>query len=833
MRKEEGASNSVTSNVHWYLISFPLGNLMSENISTLIRLLTTGSNCLLPGHCPPDSWTFPLFLVWWSIILITIALGAGFHLGWQTNRLRRTFLRLTNALQRIRTSNHSLTRTGLEKIEGILGNEPLTKAGWDEFKETLLREEKGSSGEISILNTRPATEFFPYAETEQYIAPYHRLMPVLLTSAGLLGTFFALLIGLHGVHVNERLVPVPVEGQAAVEPQPQSDQPSSGQSHTAQQPQSAVEGIDGIGTLINSLSGKFLSSIIALILSISYAVWEAWHLRRTSDIHHKFCVTFDALFIRRTPESLLQKIHQEVESQSSAFRHFNTDLSGYLKQSFQESLGPTLTRLTEALEKMTGTNEERIVQLVESLIDKFQSNLRESTGQEFQNLTQSLRQTAELLQAMNTQRQSTQDGLESLLTSLNNHQQQQNIAADEQRQATQKLFTQIAQQVQGVASQSNANLEQTVTRILTNHAQTFEQKMGTLLSQLDKIVVEMGRSTQSGTEQLATSVNGVVTRLGQTVTETTRVMQEATTKILQRTENSSEQLYDGLNKMIAQLLERQAASSNEAVGSVAQLLTQHMAGFEEKIGMLFDRLHGMTAEMSRSTEVGSERLSKVTTEITERLGQEVTEATNTMGTATKEVLQQLGAVSARLNDQVKQLLDQQLQQMRATDAASQSLGQATERVRSLVQDSGEAFGQVRPIISDLAHTAREMRATGEGAHNAQGKLQQVSEIFSQQGTLLKETTDHYTTHLNQFGSVFKIIEQGLGNILQQLGEEMRRYQEVSKTSLREQLQDFDTHLANNLRQIKVSIEGINPGLEDLAEAIDGAMKHVGSNGKRG
>jgi|GEM_PF-5821100 len=305
---------------------------MSENISVLLRILTTDPVCIY-------SWTFPLLLVWWSFILIIIALGAGLHLGWQTYRLRRTFLRLTTALQRVRTHRHSLTKTGLEKIEGILGNEPLTKAGWDEFTETLLREEKGETGEISILNTRPATEFFPYTETEQHIAPYHRLMPAVLTSAGLLGTFVALLIGLHGVHVDTgRPTPVPVEGQAAVEAQTQSDQSSSSQSHAAQQPQSAVQGID---TLINSLSGKFLSSIIALVLSVFYAVWEAWHLRRTSDIHHKFCVTFDALFIRRTPESLLQKIHQEIESQSASFRHFNTDLSGHLKQSFQESLGPT------------------------------------------------------------------------------------------------------------------------------------------------------------------------------------------------------------------------------------------------------------------------------------------------------------------------------------------------------------------------------------------------------------------------------------------------------------------------------------------------------------
>lgn len=393
--------------------------LMAEKISALVHILTTDPVCLFPSPCSPDSWIFPLLLIWWSLGLIILAFGSGVHLWWQTRRIRRTFLRLTKTLRNVRAPGHSLTGAGFEHADTLLREDRLTSTGWEEFQETLLREEKSETGERSIFNTRPATEFFPYSAVEQRISAFHRLMPTALTSAGLLGTFIALLIGLHGVHVDtERQVPAVSEGQTASEFTPESDHPLGSELPLIQQ----LQVVRGIDKLINSLSGKFLSSIVALVLAVFYAMWEAWRLRRASDAHHQFCATFDSLFVRRTTEGLLQQIHREIEGQSAAFRHFNTDLSGYLKQSFQESLGPTLTRLTEALERMTSTNEERIAQLVESLSKTFRSSLTESAKTEFQQLAGSLKQTAELLQAMNTQSQSTQEGLETLLVRLDESQ---------------------------------------------------------------------------------------------------------------------------------------------------------------------------------------------------------------------------------------------------------------------------------------------------------------------------------------------------------------------------------------------------------------------------
>jgi ABC-type transporter Mla subunit MlaD len=193
---------------------------------------------------------------------------------------------------------------------------------------------------------------------------------------------------------------------------------------------------------------------------------------------------------------------------------------------------------------------------------------------------------------------------------------------------------------------------------------------------------------------------------------------------------------------------------------------------------------------------------------------------------------QTGEVSAQLSEQIRQLLTQQFQQMRSTQAAYESLDQATKRLRDLVKDSGEAFGQVQPLISDLVATTRDLRSVGEVARNAHRELQQITNSFAQQGQFLQQTTTSHKAILDEFSKVFDRVSQGLGGILRQIGEEMQRYQERSRESLSLHLQEFDKHLASATQHIKVSVEGIGPGLEALAEAIDAAAKRIGSNGGR-
>ncbi len=99
------------------------------------------------------------------------------------------------------------------------------------------------SGTQGWFLTESAVEVFPEEDLvySLYHASFYQAVPTMLTAVGLLATFVAILQALAGVTYN-----------AADTLQP----------------------VRGIDTLINGLSGKFLSSIVALILSVLFIFLE-------------------------------------------------------------------------------------------------------------------------------------------------------------------------------------------------------------------------------------------------------------------------------------------------------------------------------------------------------------------------------------------------------------------------------------------------------------------------------------------------------------------------------------------------------------------------------
>ena len=100
-----------------------------------------------------------------------------------------------------------------------------------------------ASGHQGWFVTRPIEECLSEHSVldEFYHSDFHQAVPGILTSLGLLATFIAILQALAGVSYN------------------------------AGDPAHAVSGID---QLINGLSGKFLSSIVALVLSVVFTLLE-------------------------------------------------------------------------------------------------------------------------------------------------------------------------------------------------------------------------------------------------------------------------------------------------------------------------------------------------------------------------------------------------------------------------------------------------------------------------------------------------------------------------------------------------------------------------------
>lgn len=185
----------------------------------------------------------------------------------------------------------SAVRTDCDDIQTLnsgMQQEPLFRGLWAQYRNTLILEQVPWFVEPRIFSTRRAAEVF----TQEALMAHHvnlafyRQFPSLVTGLGLLLTFLALFIGLGKLHA---------EG-------------------------SEIVGIQG---LINGLAGKFLTSIVGLIVANMFTFLEKPILSRLTHAHHRFLGLIDRLFPRKTMEQMLEQL-TSIQDQ----RQWNQSASG-------------------------------------------------------------------------------------------------------------------------------------------------------------------------------------------------------------------------------------------------------------------------------------------------------------------------------------------------------------------------------------------------------------------------------------------------------------------------------------------------------------------------
>ena len=230
-------------------------------------------------------------------------------------------------------------------------------------------------------------------------------IPGIVTGAGLLFTFLAILVALLDVRIVDNRVL-------------------------------------GMENLIHGLSGKFVSSIAALFAATLFLLREKPLFHRLADSQQRLVSAIDTLIPRLSPARILANLQQDISELSIAFRHFSADLSTKLRQGFSESMGPTLQRMVTTIEDLsqllraaeaqkqdsiTGSLGELLRRVEQSITTalgemstRFTESLSGSARQEFDQVINSLGGTARLLEGMNVQFQRTQSALNELVNFARN-----------------------------------------------------------------------------------------------------------------------------------------------------------------------------------------------------------------------------------------------------------------------------------------------------------------------------------------------------------------------------------------------------------------------------
>jgi hypothetical protein len=445
---------------------------------------------------------------WWAAAIALVS--AAFFLLWLWISVAVLGSRFKRVTQRLLKAGHAgrpgqgLNPEQFAELETAF-TEPNLLTAWRSFAAQCVFR-YNAQGTMGVFSSDSAGTAFDEA---LIIEPainrsFFQAVPGIVTGFGLLITFVAILVALGDVTID------------------------------------ANNEVQGLHKLIGGLSGKFVSSIAALLAATIYALIEKpiLHLltaRRLAVVH-----ALDAIVPRLSVVHLLSDIQKDIAEQSAAFRSFNTDLALKLRQGLSESMGPTLQRmvasieglnellrsaeanrqqaLTASLQAMTENLERSIAQLMNQLGSQFSTSLSGAAMGEFGKVAQSLGNTGELLEKMNVQFQSTQSGLEELI-----------------RHAKTSTVEQMAL--------GRSQVEE-LTAVLRGLMTQMSESAG-------RSVSEMAATLTGVVHELAGRVTSLSDRLAANVAEAGNKSSEAASRVVARAEHWSENTAEKLEQLIA------------------------------------------------------------------------------------------------------------------------------------------------------------------------------------------------------------------------------------------------------------------------------------------
>ncbi len=611
----------------------------------------------------------PLFLWTFCLFLFLFALGFATRLFWKSAPLIRTLKRLTREINSIEPRDRNLDGVGLDQLREVMNASPLVSDTWKEFDETLLITTDGTNSQV--FNTHQAEDYF---SEDSILAGrinmrFYSALPGILTSVGLLGTFVAILIGLSRIH-----------------------------------PDPAAQGkLTGVEDLVYSLSGKFISSICALGLAVLFTFFEKRRATLLSRAVHNFIRSLNRRFARKPTEHILQLIQRDISEQSIAFRQFGTDLSGHLKESFSEGMGPHFQKVAEAVEELKKQKSESLTDSLERVITEFKSALMGSANTELRSLESTLSRTSDLMGSMNEQSKLTQERMSEVIQSLDSAVVKQSSTGQEHLSRLANTMEVVIDKLQSAAEKSSGSLTSSVETLLGQIQASFSTQSAEMsrrneeLSRLMQAMLEqIQASLTQSTSSVSSTVNGIIENSSQlnekTSTQLGALIQEQT-RNAQSISDARSALNSALDTFRAAVTDG-AATLND-MGSASRTVKDGVVSLSNAVNALATT-QDRVSDLASLVEKNAENLKSVIdrqSEIVTKYEHVVRDLDRSLGSVLTQVTSSIENYSARVKSSLEVTLGQ----------FDNHLGDATAKLGGTVHDLSES-------LEDLVELASRSRA---------------------------------------------------------------------------------------------------------------------------
>jgi methionine synthase I (cobalamin-dependent) len=465
------------------------------------------------SHIPEVIWAF-------CSLLATVFAWQCFAMERSRNQLQKNLRTFGAALHEVAGEERGDPRTGLtaEKLDqfrvALERLEGLPRVWWARVECSISLYVNDAEEEGWFITER-ARALLPHDVVlgQNFHSAIFNAIPGILTGLGLTGTFLAILWALYGVHYDELNTVKPVSG---------------------------MEG------LINGLSGKFLSSIIALLLSIVFTIREKHIVRSLRQSYESLLSSISDAIPYLSTSRILLDIHRFSAKQTVSVSNISSEvvdrftsafndrvvpglasgMSSGVAEKLQNEFRPTMERMTGSLdalqaaivrlesekqdsvtgdfERMTKALEESIRQALSEMGKNFRSALSGSASDEFGNVTETLETTRAVLLGMSSNFTQMQEALKVIVAKTEEVTTGQMNTGREQTEALAALMHGLMNRLQETAEQNISTVQSQLTRVVSN-----------LTDNVTKLSVDMMDAAKDMASQSQQSASSVIKETGE------------------------------------------------------------------------------------------------------------------------------------------------------------------------------------------------------------------------------------------------------------------------------------------------------------------------------
>ncbi len=751
------------------------------------------------------------FIPW--VILLAIILAIGSFWYWFYKPAIYLNKSLNSIIHQLKQHNKEAKIDFDYITDNIIKNEEPFKHLWKEFSETLHEYKEQGSDEIKIRATIPAEGFFTkdIIVDSKLNSDFFKHLPGILTGLGIIATFAGLIYGLSGF--------VPSEDASTVR--------------------------TSLTSLLGGVKHAFLFSVVAIISAMFITFFEKKILANLYKKVEELCTEIDKLYDMGVGEEYLARLVKSSESsytqtaqlkdilvndlkelftnlvdkqvsvmqqhhhqQIEANKEQSQNLGNVIANSINESLAPTLSTLSQVVEKASGEQSSAVSGMLEDILHEFMQQIKDTFGSQANSINDGLAKSMESMSTMqseisnliNSIKTSSQNATDSMSDKLANAMENASISQNTMNEQMREFVNQIKdmllnqqtksqevldKSVNGVLEQLNISMQKLAEdKIATqNQAKQNQEAMsGQMQDSIQQIKDIMLSQQTKSQEVLDQSVNGVLEQLNISMQKLAEDKIATQNQAKQNQEAMSGQMQDSIQQTKDIMLNQQTKSQ--------EVLDQSVNGVLEQLNIAMQKL----AEDKIATQhIENERhnnLKQQTQELYSRLSNEVA-----------SLISKINESITKADANIYSLQNVTTKALNDMSVGANSINQAADKFANSSNSISNVFTKVDNVSNQLNSTSQILDKSAQSVALAFEQYDKTRATIERITLEFKNILDNSSAEAKVKRDLIAEMENIISNVKkveQETSEYLDKFNDVLNQSFESFAQQMSSQLANSI-----------------------------------